>query len=62
VAATSLEKASELLAQAGHHEGVYSLRQYWSETGNALELQTATEPGVWVDVGDAGQPVYRRVP
>ena len=61
VAATSLKKASELLAKAGHRESVYSMRGYWSKTYNALELQTATEPGVWVDVGDQGRPVYQRV-
>jgi len=26
----------------------YEMKNYWSETGNTLELETATEVGVWV--------------
>jgi hypothetical protein len=54
-------KASELLEKAGHHESVYSMRKYWSQTGNALELQTATEPGVWINIETGWQPVYKRL-
>ena len=48
VAATTQQKAVDMLAAAGVHTSLSSFRKWaMGPTGNQLALKVATEPGVW---------------
>ena len=46
VAATTKKRAVEVLNKWAR-VSMYHFNDYWTETGNELELKTATEEGVW---------------
>ena len=60
-AATSKEKAADLLRRAGYFVSTYSMKGFFCETGNADELAIACEPGVWVHVGKDYEKTFLRV-
>lgn len=53
VRAKSQAQACRLLEEAGTGGvSLYQFRNWWTETGNSVEVETATEQGVWVFPGD----------
>ena len=49
VRARSMAQAVRLLGKAGEHVSTYRFRNYWTVTGNRVQLVVAKEEGVWVN-------------
>lgn len=60
VAATTKKRAIELMNLLDRGYSQHYFDNYWCETGNKLELATATEEGVWVNEGHDYEPRYER--
>jgi hypothetical protein len=54
VAATTKKRAVELVKKAEPVISYYYFNDYWTETGNDVELAVATEEGVWATISDHG--------
>lgn len=62
VAARSQKRAVELLAEVGSPVSLHYFREYGSQTWNHGELEIATEEGVWVNIGDYHEALFKRWP
>lgn len=59
VAARTKKRAVELMLSVTRYFSMGQLNKYCSETGNAFELATATEEGVWKQVDGFNKPYER---